>query len=450
MNLKLNTFNKEMTKDERKAASIVQDIRLEGPLANDKELTKAFLDIMEYIYSNYEMDRECVFRLKDETCNCGKKLTKKGEYEKEITLPGGSSLFLKFYRYSCSHCKKPIDRKLSEIFEPNKQYSKNVKSDAIRLYSKHLSNYRLIAEELSKLYRREINHKTVRLWLNEAGIESERVTLNDNDFSGYLVYDEEFMKVFFGDVGIKGAKLEWVQVYLLLFRDVITKKCIIRIVENLEEETLLKEWIAVIKHLQSLGIQVKTMGTDGKREYHNFVTKINRMLGTNIEHVYDAFHFMKNLYESANEELFGNKYSKKELPENVLNTIKIIKAFFDVKSKEEAEKYLKDTLLFQKNTFLKSLQHHILRLKKYFNDYTKFIEIPQMKTTSLCESWFHQTKPEKLKKGYKTMNGLKAIANMITVRINYDWQKELQCKFDFSLALDGLLGVLKAKFQGMR
>ena len=99
MNLKLNTFNKEMTKEERKATSIVQDIRLEGPIANDKELTKAFLDIMEYIYAHYEMDKECVFRLKDESCNCGHKLTRKGEYEKEIILPGGSSLFLKFYRY---------------------------------------------------------------------------------------------------------------------------------------------------------------------------------------------------------------------------------------------------------------------------------------------------------------------------------------------------------------
>lgn len=450
MDLKLNTFNKEMTKDERRAASIVQNIKLTGPIANDKELTKAFLDIMDYVYANYEMDRECVFRLKNETCNkCNQKLTRKEEYEKELMLPGGSSLFLKFYRYSCSHCKETVDRKLSDIFEPNKQYSKNVKSDAIRLYSKHLSNYRLIAEELSKLYRRKVNHKTVRLWLNEAGLEAEKVTLNDNDFSGYLAYDEQFMKVFIGDVGIKGAKLEWVQVYLLLFRDVITKKCIVRIVENLEEETLLKEWIAIIKHLQSLGIDVIAIGTDGKPEYHNYMITINRKLDTNIEHVYDAFHFMKNLYESANEELFGNKYSKKKLPEEVINSINIIKAFFSVKSKEEAEKYLKDTLLFQKEYFLKSLQHHIFRLKKYFKDYTKFIEVPQMKTTSLCESWFHQTKPEKLKKGYKTIKGLKRIANMVTVRINYDWQKELRYMFDFSLSLDGLLGVLKAKFQGI-
>jgi len=449
MNLKLNTFNKEMTKNERKAASIVQDIRLEGPLADDEELTQAFLDIMKYIYSNYEMDKECVFRLKDETCNCGKKLIRKDEYEKELILPGGSSLFLKFYRYSCSHCKKPVDRKLSEIFEPNKQYSKNVKSDAIRLYSKHLSNYRLIADELSKLYRREINHKTVRLWLNEAGIESEQIILNDEDFSGYIAYDEEYMKVFIGDVGIKGAKLEWVQVYLLLFRDVITKKCIIKIVKDLEEKTLCKAWIDIIKHLQSLGIDVKAFGTDGKQEYHAYIEKINKELGVNIKHVYDAFHFMKNLYESANEELFGNKYSKEKLPENVLNQIKIIEAFFDVKSIGEAKKYLKDTLLFQKDTFLKSLQHHIFRLKKYFKDYTMFVEVPQIKTTSLCESWFHQTKPEKLKKGYKTMKGLKKIANMLTMRINYDWQKELRCKFDFSLALDGLLGALKAKFQGM-
>jgi len=41
------------------------------------------------------------------------------------------------------------------------------------------------------------------------------------------------------------------------------------------------------------------------------------------------------------------------------------------------------------------------------------------------------------------------IANMVAVRINYDWQEKLHCKFDFSSALDVLLGALKAKFQGM-
>lgn len=438
-----------MTKEEQKAASIIQSVRLEGPIANDEELTKAFLEMMDYIYTHYMMDRECVFHLKNESCeHCNHKLTRKDEYEKEIHLPGGSSIFLKFYRYSCSHCKKLVDRKLSKIFEPNKHYSKNVKSDAIRLYSKHLSSYDLVAEELSKIYRRNIDKKTVRKWLAEAGVEAEQVTLCDNDFSGYLVYDEEFMKVFLGNVGIKGATLEWIQVYLLLFRDVITKKCIIRIVQNLEEETLLKEWRSVIEHLLSIGIEVKAIGTDGKCEYHNYVKKINRKLGLNIDHVFDAFHFMKNLYESANEELFGNKYSKEKLPEHVLNQIKLIESFFDCKSKEGAETLLKETLLFQKATFLKSLQHHILRLKKYFDDYTKFVDIPQMKTTSSCESWFHQTKPEKLKKGYKTMKGLKDIANMITVKINYEWQKTLNYEFDFSTALDGLLGALKAKFQG--
>ena len=58
MNLKLNVFNKEMTKDERRASSIVQNIRLEGPIADDKELTKAFLDIMDYIYTHYEMHQK--------------------------------------------------------------------------------------------------------------------------------------------------------------------------------------------------------------------------------------------------------------------------------------------------------------------------------------------------------------------------------------------------------
>jgi len=436
-----------MTPEERKADSIIQSVRLDGPIGNDEELTKAFLEMMDYIYAHYEMDKECVFRLKDENCKCGHKLTRKGEFEKEINLPGGSSIFIKFYRYSCSHCKEPVDRKLSLIFEPNKQYSKNVKSDTVRLYSKHLSSYGLVAEEINKIYRLNINKKTVISWLNEAGAESEKALFDDDDFSGYMVYDEEFMKVFSGDVGIKGAKLEWIQVYLLLFRDVITKKPIIKIVDNLCDDVIKKAWIEVIAHIESKGIKFKALGTDGKQEYHRYIDDINKEHSLDIQHVYDEFHLKKNLYESANEEIFGNKYSKNQLPEHIVNQIKLIEAFFDTESKQKARTYL-DSLIFQNLTFIKSLRHHIIRLDKYFDDYTMFFEILEMKTTNLCESWFHQTKPEKLKKGYKTMDGLKAIANMVAVRITHNWQEVLDLTFDYSLALDGLLGALKAKFQG--
>lgn len=174
---------------------------------------------------------------------------------------------------------------------------------------------------------------------------------------------------------IKGANLEWIQVYLLLFRDVMTKKCLVRFVKDLEENTLLQEWKYIIQHLKSKGIEVKMFGTDGKQEYHKYIQKINQELGFKIEHVYDSFHFEKNLYESANEEIFGNKYSKKQLPDHVLNQIKTINSFFNSQTEEEANTFLTGTLLFQKNTFLKSLQHHILRLEKYFDDYTILTDI---------------------------------------------------------------------------
>jgi transposase-like protein len=446
MDLKLNTFNKEMSTKEREASTFFQSIRLEGPIANDEELTKAFVELMDYIHLNYVMDEECIYRLIDEICTCGHKLSKKDVYEKEINLPGGSSIFLKFYRYSCSHCKKPVDRKLSLLFEPNKQYSKNIKSDAVRLYSKHLSSYEIVRDEINKIYKLDIDKKTIISWLKESGFDSEQVILADDDFSGHILYDEEYMKVFSGLVGVKGSKLERIQVYLLLFRDAITKKVIIRIVEHLDENTIMNEWINIINHLKSLGVEVKAWGTDGLPEYANYINKINKKLNLNISHVYDEFHFKKNLYESANEEINGIKHSKKELPEHVMNQIKSIESFFETSSKKDARKYLDNKLIFPKNTFIKSLRHHIIRLEKYFDDYTFFFEIPQMKTTNLCEGWFKQTKPEKLKKGYKTMTGLKTIANMIAVRINYDWKNKLRLEFDVSTALEILLGVVKTKY----
>jgi hypothetical protein len=447
MDLDLNTFNKEMTNDERKAKTIIGKIQLKGPIANDDELTKSFLEMMNLIFEHYEFDYDCVLKLKNDNCKkCNKKLIRKGEFRKEINLPGGSSIILDFYRYSCSDCKTPVDRELSKVFEPNKQYSKNIKSDAVRLYSKQLSSYELIAEEINKIYCKNISKKTIMSWLTEIGLKSEKVLHNDNDFSGYILYDEEFTKVFNGNVGVKGASLEWVDHYLLLFRDAITGKTIIKFADNLKQETLLSIWKEVFIHLTKMGIEIKAFGTDGKREYKNYIKILNKELSLNIQHVYDAFHFSKNLYESANEEIFGIKQTKKKLPDLILKQIKMIEDFFNSKTLIDAQNKL-NQLIFEKEYFIKGLKQHIFRLKNNFKDYTYFLEVPEMKTTNLCEGWFSRTKPKKLKREYKTREGIKAIANMIAVRINYNWKKELDLNFDVSLALDASLGLIKSKYQ---
>lgn len=447
MDLNLNTFHKNMSSEERKANSIISKVELSGPIADDEKLTKAFLKMMDYILLHYEFDYECVLNLKNEVCkHCGTKLIRKGEYRKEINLPGGSSIFLDFYRYSCPNCKEPIDRNLSKIFEPNKQYSKNIKSDAVRLYSKHLSSYDLVTEEINKVYCTNITKKTIISWLKEAGLVSEKILASDNDFSGYLLYDEEFVKIFNGCVGTKGSKLEWVDHYLLLFRDAITKKVIIKFADNLDEKTIVPIWETVLLDLQNKGIEIKAFGTDGKREYKRYIRDLNRKLNLTIQHVYDAFHFNKNLYESANEQLYGSKQTKKELPKNVLNQIKLIEDFFKMKNKNEAQTKV-NQLYYERNTFIKALRHHIYRLKDNFEDYTYFFKVLEMKTTNLCEGWFGRTKPKKLKREYKTRDGIKAVANLMAVRINYDWKEVLDLKFDFSLALGGMMGALKAKFQ---
>lgn len=436
-----------MSKEERKASSMLERVELKGPISDDKKLAKDFMKMMDDIYAYYEMDHECIFRLKDETCDkCGHKLTIKGQYEKEIKLPGGSSVLLTFYRYYCNGCKEPANRHISKIFEPNKQYSKNIKSDAIRLYSTHLSSYEAVTTELNKLYKTNISKKTVISWLVEAGLASEQATLEDEDFSGHILYDEEYVKVFNGDVGKKHSRLEKTDYYLLLFRDAMTKKVIIKFTNHLDEKNLISAWEEVFIHLRNKGIEVKSFGTDGKREYKRYIEKINRRHNMNVQHVYDAFHFIQNLYKSANKEIFGVEETKKELPKFIINQIETIHSFFRTKDINEAQEKVNE-LFSERWTFIKALRDPIFRLKHYFKDYTYFLEIPEMKTTDLCEGWFARTKPKKLKREYKKRIGIRSIANMLAVRINYNWKEKLDMDFDFSQALNGLLGIIKAKYQ---
>jgi hypothetical protein len=61
MQLSLLTFsekNKYLTKQEKKAITIAQTVRLEGPIADDEQLTQDFLNIMDKILKNYIMDKE--------------------------------------------------------------------------------------------------------------------------------------------------------------------------------------------------------------------------------------------------------------------------------------------------------------------------------------------------------------------------------------------------------
>jgi len=441
MQLNLTSFKQEMTTEDRIDDTIASGISFKG-LENVSNLQEILRDIL----SNYELESG-VLKLIDEYCqNCKKKLKRKGEYTKKIVLPGGASILLTFHQYSCPHCKKEVDRRLGSWFTKGERYSSNIKSDAARLYLSHLSSYDTVREELNKVYGISLSKRSVRRWLHSAGNTAQQALQTEKEFSGHFIYDEEYMKIFLGDVGKKGSKLQRVEVYLLLFIDALTGKTILMLSDSLDKSVLVKHWEIFFKWTLKNNIPFITLTTDGKREYNTMIKELNCSLHMNVRHSYCVFHFKKNLYEVCNKYLFGVIQTKKELPEHIISQIKELESLVDQPTRGDFLKSLK-TILHQKQTFINPLQDQIERVSRYSENYALHKEYPFLRTTNRAEQWFGRTKPEKVKKGFKTKKGLIEVLRALAVKItDANWKQRLNLTRDINDATKLLIsGLLKKR-----
>ena len=227
----------------------------------------------------------------------------------------------------------------------------------------------------------------------------------------------------------------------VLFRDALTNSVYVDLTDSLERNDLTNLWYNCFVHLIKLGITPKTISTDGLSDYSKVIKIVNKklicegLINEEIRHSYCAFHFEKNTYENSKIFLLNSKFKREKIPEYAINQIKELHKFFDVKTIKEAKEYLK-FLFHQKDTFIEPIKKQIERLNKYFAEYTLHIQHPFLKTTNHAEQYFSNTKPEKVKKGYKTEKGLlNIISNMAVRMMKKDWLKALGRENDFSAAM---------------
>jgi len=438
--LSLQSYEKDkpLSNEDRVNITLSSSLKLKN--CPDKEV----LDVINIILSHYVMGKRGVFYLKDEICkHCKKKLRRKDVVQKIYNFPGGHQMVLRFIRYSCATCKKTPEKPYEQVFERYKHYSSNVKNDSVNKYLNHMSSFSSVKYDINKEYTNNVSRNTIRRWISEVAEEATSFINSNNSFSGHLVYDEEFMSVFEGDVGIKGAQLTKKRLYFNLFRDALTNSVVINLTDSLERDNLTDLWYNCFVHLLKLGIKPKTISTDGLSDYSEVIKIVNQKLineglierGQEIKHSYCAFHYEKNTYENSKIFLLKSKFKREKLPEYAINQIKELHKFFDAKSIKEAKEYLK-FLFHQKETFIEPVKKQIERINKYFAEYTLHIQYPFLKTTNHAEQYFSNTKPEKVKKGYKTEKGLRnIISNMAVKMMKKEWLKALGRENDFSAAM---------------
>ncbi len=446
--LSLRSYEKDKSFTNKERINITLSSSLKLKECSDNEV----IDVMKVILIHYVMGKGGVFYLKDERCkNCKNKLKRKDVVQKVYNFPGGHQMILNFMRYSCQHCKTTPKKPYEVVFERNKHYSSNVKNDSVGKYLNHMSSYRAVKQDINKEYSNNVSRKTIRRWISEVAREANSFIFSNTNFSGHLVYDEEFMSVFKGDVGVKGSILTKKRLFFHLFRDAITNGVIVHLSDSMDKENLTKIWQGCFVHLIKKGITPKTISTDGLSNYSEIIKDINRKLiekqsikkNQKIQHSYCAFHFEKNSYENSKELIFKSKWKREKLPEYVSNQIKELHTFFNANTVKEAETILKK-LLQQKETFIEPLQKQITRLKTFFKEYTLHTQYSFLKTTNHAEQYFSNTKPEKIKKGYKTEEGLRnMIKNMAVKMMKTNWLNALGRQNDYSAAMQLFAQLIK-------
>jgi hypothetical protein len=431
--------NSHLSHDEKKVKSFGLHLKKGIQIREDVST------ILEEILITYKLEGS-ILVLRNPTCEkCNQKLRKKELIQKTFPLPGGNNLILTFQGYYCEVCNDNKRLNLPRLFQKGDRYPSYVKGEAVRLYEEHLSSYDAAKGEIKTLFGRDISKRTTRLWIKSAGVNAEKVILTKDQFSGYFAYDEEFVKVFSGNVGIRGAKLTREENYVYLLRDTITKNSLLSIEPSLLEENVEDFLTKMCIYLIEIGAPIHVIVTDGKREYNSIVNGISKklinagLISKPIKHAYCVFHFKKGLYEIANESWFGNKNSKEDLPNHILNQIRLFDSILDAPSKEVAEANL-NKFIFEQHLFLKPLQKQLLKLQKYKEEYLLQITYPQIRTTDVAENFFSITKPTKIKHEYKTSWGLNAVLQTLKIKkSNKKWLNSIGFHFNFRDSLSLLL-----------
>lgn len=398
---------------------------------------KEVSSILEEVLSTYHLVGN-LLELRHPRCErCGSSLRKKEIIEKMFPLPGGNTLMLSFQAYFCERCSVNVRLRLPRLFKQGDRYPSYIKGESIRLYESHLSSYDAILDELKHLFGIGVSKRSARKWVRNAGAQAEEQPVSSDQFSGYFAYDEEFVKVFEGRVGVRGEKLHRIEVYVLLLRDAITKNAVLSIGLHLDEQTIEGFLDRVCKQLCISKVPIHAIVTDGKREYKPIIDRVSRrlmeekLLTTPIAHALCGFHFKSNLYEAANEYYFGTKHSREQLPEHLQNQIKEFDKVLDAPTIENAQTALQQ-LVYEKNTFIAPLQKQIYRLSKNKAEYFYHIQHPQVRTTDAAENFFSITKPEKIKKAYKTIRGLNGVLQGLRLKkATTDWLSQIGFRFNF-------------------
>ncbi len=325
---------------------------------------------------------------------CGsRKVIKQEYYKRKLKLAEFGSQVIYVRRYYCKICSKKFTTPLDSIVKKGHQYARTYERCIEKTYETGYCSFRHLQKIFTSLYDCSPSHQTIYNWIAESNRIS--VSSDDNLYSGYYCYDEQYIK-------LNGSRFY----RLSLIDSVLNKPVKEKIMTDLEYATVkgfIKNAVAS-KPLHAIS-------TDHRRKYKSIMDELK------IKHQLCIFHLYKLIGKDVYKKLKSKFIGPREKISLCLAFTKIKEVFrtYDINI---AINRLQE-IISNIEEIPQLLHKSIDKIVKDFERLTWFM-VDEMvsKTTNPIENYYRQTLPDSLKRIFKTPDGM---LNYLSVKRGY-WE----------------------------
>ena len=330
------------------------------------------------------LDENNTFKYDNPICPvCGShKIIKKGNITKNKQNINGQMTEFKEQQYQCKNCNKKFGINNNPLIKNNKHYLQEIIDKIPEIMKIGYQSQRKISKYFEIFLEIRISHQTIRNWSNKN--HDDTIHNKELEYSGYYLYDEQFLR------------LNGVRHYRLTLYDAILN---IPISESIVRHRIPANTKKFILN-STKNKPFYCLTTDLFPMYRNVADEIG------VKHQLCIFHLFQTINHKIKVYCRQNKINGKEKYHIYENAEKLKNCFRQNSKKEAIEKFKQ--YLQNYNAIPVVLKDFIRKhIINHFHRYVEHLDDSEIeKTSNKVENYYRQTNPEKIKKLYKTKNGI--------------------------------------------
>lgn len=330
------------------------------------------------------LDENNTFKYDNPICPvCGShKIIKKGTITKNKQNINGNITKFREQQYQCKKCNKKFGIRNNPLIKNNKQYLQEIIDKIPEIMKIGYQSLRKISKYFQIFLGIQISHQTIRNWSNQN--HEETITNKEFEYSGYYLYDEQFLR-------LNGVRHYRLTLYDAILNIPVSERIVRRRIPKNTKKFILDS---------TANKPFICLTTDLFPMYRNIADEIE------VKHQLCTFHLFQTINHKLKVYCRRNKINGKAR-DHIYENANELKNCFRQNSKQEAINQFKQYLQNYRAipVVLKDfIRKHIIM---HFHRYVEHLDDENIeKTSNKVENYYRQTNPEKIKKLFKTKNGI--------------------------------------------